>query len=78
MAAHSVRMQKIGTAVTKNSSMGGRLTFGGMVAVIVFLNATCAFSDLTVQQINAVVKGCVEVVHAQEPLSNAKSWCFDA
>jgi hypothetical protein len=44
---------------------------------LVFLNATRAFSDPSVEQINAVVKACVETTRAQQAEWGAKPW-FDA
>lgn len=59
--------------------MGGKLTVGGVAIALVFLNATHAFSDPSVEQINAVVKACIEVANAQNVGNpNVGKWHFDA
>jgi hypothetical protein len=51
---------------------------GSALAIaLVFLNATLAFSDPSTEQINAVVKACVEATRAQQAEWGGKPW-FDA
>ena len=52
-------------------------TGSALAIALVFLNATRAFSDPSVEQINAVVKACVETTRAQQAEWGAKPW-FDA
>ena len=56
--------------------MGGGLTVGGVVMALVFLSATPAFSDPSVEQLNTAVKGCVEVTRRGE--NPGQTWHFDA
>jgi hypothetical protein len=54
-------------------------TGGAFAAVLVFLSATRAFSEASVEQINAEVKACVEAVNAQELKRNPQvTFRFDA
>ena len=56
--------------------MGGGLTVGGVVIALVFLSATPAFSDPSVEQLNTAVKACVEVTRRGE--NPGQTWHFDA
>jgi hypothetical protein len=58
----------------------GIYTGGALAIALVFLNGTRAFSDPSAEQINAVVKACVEVSRASDPAdpSIKNQWHFDA
>ena len=68
------------SGVMTHKQQAGINTGGALAIALVFLNGTRAFSDPSAEQINAVVKACVEVSRASDPAdpSIKNQWHFDA